>query len=242
VTDLPSLVVSEIFGPTVSGEGASLGRRCGFIRLMGCNLHCTWCDTAYTWDSGRFDLHAEGTRMTWAEIVDRIVSMNVGRVIISGGEPLLHQGQPAWELVLRALDGAAISVEVETNGTVLPTMVSEQWVEHFTVSPKLEHAGDPADSRVRPEVIGVFKALNTGYLGERVIFKFVCGTPEHVAEVQRWAKTMDVHSDHIWVMPLGANRTEISRSLAKITDAAITAGFNVTTRLHIQVWGNARGH
>jgi organic radical activating enzyme len=38
------LVVSEIFGPTVQGEGTSMGRRCGFLRLGGCNLDCAWCD------------------------------------------------------------------------------------------------------------------------------------------------------------------------------------------------------
>ena len=39
------LVVSEIFGPTWQGEGPSLGRRCGFVRLGRCNLACTFCDT-----------------------------------------------------------------------------------------------------------------------------------------------------------------------------------------------------
>src|SRR5438046_5626962 len=45
-----TLVVSEIFGPTFQGEGPSLGRRCVFLRLGACNLHCRWCDTPYTWD------------------------------------------------------------------------------------------------------------------------------------------------------------------------------------------------
>lgn len=49
------LVVSEVFGPTFQGEGPSLGRRAGFVRLGRCNLDCSWCDTPNTWDWSRFD-------------------------------------------------------------------------------------------------------------------------------------------------------------------------------------------
>jgi 7-carboxy-7-deazaguanine synthase len=94
VTDLPpSLVVSEIFGPTCQRRGPTMGERCGFLRLMGCNLACSWCDTPYTWDAGRFNLAAEGHRMTWAAIVEELIAMDVSFVIVSGGEPLLHQKQ-----------------------------------------------------------------------------------------------------------------------------------------------------
>src|SRR5260370_42452272 len=44
------LAISEIFGPTFQGEGSSIGRYCYFLRLAGCNQHCAWCDTSYTWD------------------------------------------------------------------------------------------------------------------------------------------------------------------------------------------------
>lgn len=243
-TKLPGLTVSEIFGPTVSGEGASLGRRCGFLRLMGCNLHCSWCDTKYTWDASQYDLREQGTWMSWAEIVDQIIAMNVDLVIISGGEPLLHQNRPAWELVIRALAGAGISVEVETNGTVIPNRASRDWVRRFTVSPKLAHAGDPEHLRIVPEAIGAYRLMleHFGEWKDRVIFKFVCGIPDHVAEVQRWAKIFQIEPRWIWIMPLGATQTDTFISLSKIADAAITAGFNVTPRLHIDIWGNTRGH
>lgn len=236
---MPSVVVSEIFGPTVSGEGISLGQRCGFIRLMACNLHCSWCDTPYTWDARRYNLREQGTRMTWGEITEQVIAMNVGMVIISGGEPLLQQDRPAWELILRSLDGAAVGVEVETNGTVIPNDVSVQWVERFTVSPKLAHAGDPESLRLVPEALARFRELATE---GRAIFKFVCATPDHVAEVQRIVKAHSIHPDYVWIMPLGTGRDEIDRHLSMITDTAVTAGFNVTTRLHITVWGNERGH
>ncbi|HHK7228110.1 TPA: hypothetical protein ACQXLV_002143, partial [Streptococcus pneumoniae] len=42
------LPVSEVFGPTIQGEGPHAGRTCHFIRLGGCNLSCSWCDTPYS--------------------------------------------------------------------------------------------------------------------------------------------------------------------------------------------------
>lgn len=243
-TVTPSLVVSEIFGPTVSGEGATLGRRCGFLRLMGCNLHCTWCDTAYTWDARRFDLVAQGHRMTWPVIVEQLIAMNVDLVIVSGGEPLLHQDQRAWELILRSLTGAGIGVEVETNGTKIPNQASRDFVRRFTVSPKLAHAGDPESARIVPEAIGAFRLImdQLGEWKDRVIFKFVCATPEHVAEVQRWVKIFQIRPECVWIMPEGVDTPALCDHLAVITDPAVAAGFNVTTRLHIHVWGDERGH
>lgn len=234
-TVTPSLVVSEIFGPTVSGEGRTMGQRCGFLRLMGCNLHCSWCDTPYTWNARRFDLRREGSRMTWAAIVDQLIAMNVRLAIISGGEPLLHQFQPAWQLILRALAGAGIRVEIETNGTIEPSPTTVQYTHRITCSPKLSHAGDPEDKRIIPGVI--YTLIMAG-----ADFKFVCKDQNHVAEVQRIVKRTGIPVDRVWIMPLGDNVHDLSNSLAMITDAAVTAGFNVTTRLHIEVWGNTRGH
>src|SRR5262245_52198924 len=64
-----SLVVSEVFGPTWQGEGPSIGRRCGFVRLGRCNLACTWCDTPYTWDWERYDPAKELHRRLVTEVV-----------------------------------------------------------------------------------------------------------------------------------------------------------------------------
>lgn len=234
-TLLPGMVVSEIFGPTVSGEGRTLGQRCGFLRLMGCNLHCSWCDTAYTWDASRYDLRKQGRWMSWAAIADALIAMDVDFVIISGGEPLLHQNLDAWPLILRTLSGAGIRVEVETNGTQEPTPTTVEYTHRITCSPKLGHAGDPEDKRIIPGVL--YTLIMAG-----ADFKFVCATPDHVAEVERIVKRTGIPTDRVWIMPLGTGPGEINRHLAMITDTAVAAGFNVTTRLHITVWGNTRGH
>jgi 7-carboxy-7-deazaguanine synthase len=53
------LLVSEVFGPTLQGEGPHTGQAAAYIRLGGCNLRCRWCGTAFTWDQNRHDLARE---------------------------------------------------------------------------------------------------------------------------------------------------------------------------------------
>lgn len=136
-----TLVVREVFGPTVQGEGPSTGRRCAFIRLGGCNLTCTWCDTPETWDARRFDLRATLTRTTVEDIVTRALDGLPDLIVITGGEPLLHQQQDGWRSLLGTLRAAGVETEVETNGTQEPDALTAQWITRFNVSPKLAHAG-----------------------------------------------------------------------------------------------------
>src|SRR3954454_2624284 len=106
------LVVSEVFGPTWQGEGPSIGRRCGFVRLGRCNLACTWCDTKYTWDWSQYDPSVELTRRTVADVVAERPPMDVRMVVAPGGEPLLQQR--ALVPLLSACRGRGWRAEVET--------------------------------------------------------------------------------------------------------------------------------
>lgn len=234
MTAVPSLVVAEVFGPTVQGEGPSTGRRASFIRLGGCNLHCTWCDTPYTWDASRFDLRKELTRTPVDEIVTRALDGNPGIVVITGGEPLMHQHQPGWADLLDRLTEAGVEVEVETNGTLAPTPGTAWRVSRFNVSPKLAHAGDLERDRIKPRALAAL--VQTG----RAAFKFVCATPADVDEVAAVAAQWRLPARTVWVMPEGTTTAALGEHLAAIADPAVAAGFNLTTRLHVHAWGNER--
>ncbi|MGK5639413.1 7-carboxy-7-deazaguanine synthase QueE [Streptomyces sp. URMC 126] len=230
-----TLVCAETFGPTVQGEGPSLGRRAGFVRLGGCNLHCRWCDTPYTWDASRFDLHRELIRTPVTDIAARALAGDPALVVITGGEPLLHQRQSGWAQLLRLLTEAAVDIEVETNGTIAPRRMTVGAVTRFNVSPKLPHAGDPESARIRPAALAVFGGT------KHAIFKFVCRTASDVRRVAACTAAWDVTPDRVWIMPEGRTPAELDRHLAELADPAIASGFNVTTRLHIHVWGDERG-
>src|SRR6266540_5408390 len=84
------LKLSEVF-ESIQGEGTSAGLPCLFVRLAHCNLHCTWCDTKYTWDWETFDYAREVRLAKVADLAERIAHHPAQRVVITGGEPLLQQ-------------------------------------------------------------------------------------------------------------------------------------------------------
>jgi 7-carboxy-7-deazaguanine synthase len=99
--------IAEIFR-SIQGEGRSQGAPCTFLRLAGCNLSCTWCDTPHA--------RSGGTELTSDEILRRIDTHPGRRLCITGGEPLL-QGDQLLPLV-RHFSGAGTAIEIETNGTI----------------------------------------------------------------------------------------------------------------------------
>ena len=103
-----TIPVSEQFGPTIQGEGPYAGRTVQFLRTGGCNLSCSWCDTPYTWDGENYDLRAELHPKTVAQIVEDAIPDMI--MVISGGEPLLHQNNPGWEWLLTGLNLSLIHI------------------------------------------------------------------------------------------------------------------------------------
>lgn len=101
-----SLLVNEIFY-SIQGESVEAGRPCVFVRLTGCNLRCSYCDTRYA--------YSDGIVRTIDEIVNEVLSYNVRLVEITGGEPLIQENTPA--LAKRFLQHG-LEVMVETNGSL----------------------------------------------------------------------------------------------------------------------------
>jgi 7-carboxy-7-deazaguanine synthase len=101
-----TLTVNEIF-VSIQGEGTRTGMPCVFVRLTGCPLRCTWCDTAYAFH--------EGTRRPEDDVIAELEGHACRLVTLTGGEPL---AQPAaFPFVTRLLDGGW-TVLVETSGHV----------------------------------------------------------------------------------------------------------------------------
>ncbi|MGW5054783.1 7-carboxy-7-deazaguanine synthase QueE [Actinokineospora sp. NPDC004072] len=227
------LFVAEKFGPTVQGEGPSIGRRAVFIRLMNCNLTCRNCDTSYTWDSARFNLHAEGTVASISDLLAWATVQPVDLVVITGGEPLMQQRRLI--ALAQGLADAGLQVEIETNGTIAPAADLLASVTRFNVSPKLSSfgAGMPSSKRIKGRVLGDFAASG------RAVFKFVVSTTADLDEATELVADHDLAP--VYVMPEGRTAEEITRRLAEIADPAIERGFHLTTRLHVLTWGDQRG-
>ena len=100
------LLITEIFH-SLQGETSLMGVPFAFIRLTGCNLRCTYCDSAYAFKGGK--------RMRISEIINAIEPYQVKHVLLTGGEPLLQRQTPR---LVQALTEAGYLVSIETHGEV----------------------------------------------------------------------------------------------------------------------------
>lgn len=100
------LLVTEVFH-SLQGETSLVGIPFVFVRLTGCNLRCTYCDSAYAFKGGM--------RYSISEIVAKIAVYGTKQVLLTGGEPLLQR--PVPELLDR-LNREGYSVSIETHGEV----------------------------------------------------------------------------------------------------------------------------
>lgn len=140
------LQLQEIF-PTLQGEGPFAGWPAVFVRLGGCNLACSFCDTEFEsftpWNLP--ELMAEVRQLALNELGERVR----GLVVITGGEPLRQNIAPFCELLI----AAGFGVQIETNGTLwraLPPEVS------IVCSPK---PGKQGYGALRPDMLARADAL-----------------------------------------------------------------------------------
>lgn len=100
--------VVEIF-KSIDGEGIRAGYPATFIRLFGCNLRCSYCDTPYGYEGNDYK------EMTVDEIVQECMCLNCPRITLTGGEPLIHKDV---NILIKNLLVNGFEVNIETNGSV----------------------------------------------------------------------------------------------------------------------------
>jgi 7-carboxy-7-deazaguanine synthase len=232
-----SLPLSEAF-LSFQGEGPRAGRLSHFIRLGGCNLSCGFsggwkCDSGYTWDARNYDLREELTPRTPEDIAD-LVDPECDEVVITGGEPLMHQKNPDWATLLRTLSAKGKFICIETNGTITPSPETETFVQHYSISPKLSNTHHkPGQSP------GLAPWPNR--LKHRACLKFVVSSPALVKEAVATADSHGWPRWNVWMMPEGTDTARLQESFAAIAQEVIEQRVNVTHRLHVLAFGDTRG-
>ncbi len=243
---------AEIF-LSIQGEGRSLGQPSIFVRSSLCNLYCVWCDTDYTWNwqgtpyahrrdgepgYAKYDPQAEIIERSPEEIVAAIRRLNCRRLVATGGEPLLQQRE--WVTVMRLLreqdDGCgAYWFEVETNGTLAPSVDLDMLVDQYNVSPKLSNSGVPERLRWKPE------ALTSLAENPKAWFKFVVSAPTDLDEILTLCRSFRIGTERVYLMPEGTDEATLSERQAWLADLCARQGFQLTDRLHVRIWGARRG-
>lgn len=149
-----SVMVKEIY-LSLQGESSHQGLLCAFVRLTGCHLRCTYCDSQFAFRGG--------VRLKNTEVLRQVLELNTPRVEVTGGEPLLQPG--VYPLMQSMLD-AGLTVLLETSGAIdvreVPAGV------HAIVDMKTPSSGEMARNDYR----------NFESMDERDELKFVIGSRE----------------------------------------------------------------
>ena len=148
---------------SINGEGTRAGELAVFVRFVGCNLRCTYCDTMWANEPG-----CPYEEMTPAQICDYVRSTGISNVTLTGGEPLLQKQME--ELIGQLIRGCGVRVEIETNGAIdlRPFAQIPEGRPSFTMDYKLPSSG--CEDRMITENFSVLQAQDT--------VKFVSGSRE----------------------------------------------------------------
>jgi 7-carboxy-7-deazaguanine synthase len=234
--------VSEIFGPTIQGEGPLIGRPTVFVRTGGCDYRCRWCDTLY---AVLPEYRSEWTLMAPAEIlarVEQLAGFVPVLVSLSGGNPALQPLGPLIDLGRRK----GYVFALETQGSI-----SQPWfaaLEWLVLSPKGPASGMAPDWEALDECVRAARS------GPRCVVKIVVfdaedydfarlvadqyprlpvylqvGNPAPLAEhaVSEDADIDDLRRRFRWL----AGKVAADRWFAA----------TVLPQLHVLAWGNRRG-
>ncbi len=211
----PTLLINEIYA-SLQGEGPEQGYPTVLLRLTGCNLRCTYCDSAFAF--------FKGERRTLRQVVEAVASFGIGRVLVTGGEPMAQRETPA---LCRALLRAGHSVSVETNGAyelaALPRRVLK------VVDVKTPGSGEG----------GSFQPHLLEEMDRKDVLKFVCGSREDYL----WSR--EFMARHGLPGPPSVLFSPVWGSLdpkdlaAWVLEDRLDA--RVQVQLHKVLWGNKRG-
>lgn len=236
--------VLEIFGPTIQGEGAVIGKKTVFIRTAGCDYQCSWCDSAFTWDgSGKDDIKM----MTANEIVTELKEIgleNFQHVTISGGNPALLKQLGELIDTLKDLD---LKIGLETQGTVWQDWMLK--IDDLTISPKPPSSGMETNySRLTEMIEQLTERVNHGHVSLKVVI---------FDDIDlNYAKK--IHTEYFAVpfyLSVGnedltmENDVELAQKLLQKLDWLVSKVINdpefndarVLPQLHALLWGNKKG-
>lgn len=237
-----SIAISEIFGPTIQGEGALIGVPTVFVRTGGCDFRCSWCDTLYAVEP-RF--RADWQPMAASAILAEVNRLSGGRpilVTLSGGNPAL---QPLAEL-LRLGHELGHTFAMETQGSK-----AQAWfgmLDHLTLSPKPPSSG-MAFNRERFEA-----CLAAAGAGTQLSLKLVIADEADY----RWARALadDYPQLPLYLQPCNpapatpeqpereTDLQDLNARLRWLVDRVTGDRWyraRVLPQLHVLIWNNERG-
>ncbi|GGO56852.1 preQ(0) biosynthesis protein QueE [Roseovarius pacificus] len=233
--------VSEIFGPTIQGEGALIGVPTVFVRTGGCDYRCEWCDSLHAVEA---EYRGTWTPMTAQEIMAEVVRLSGGKpllVSLSGGNPAI---QPLGE-VIRQGHAQGYGFALETQGSVARDWFSD--LDMLVLSPKPPSSGMQVDWPV-------FDACLQAGQGADMVMKIVIFDDTDYA----WARDVAARYPQLPLFLQPGNHTPpppdddsatvdqdgVDERMRWLVDRVVQDRWyqaRVLPQLHVMLWGNKRG-
>lgn len=237
-----SIRISEIFGPTIQGEGPLIGLPTVFVRTGGCDYRCTWCDTLHAVDT---DYRQDWKPLCVEEIWAQVETLSGGKPItisLSGGNPAI---QPLGPLIRKG-KSKGYRFALETQGSLSKDWFAE--LDHLVLSPKPPSSGMDTDWRTFENCLKA--AGNTPRVALKIVV-FDDADFEFAREASSRFPALPVYlqpGNHTPPPPDDDEaRVDIDgvmdRMLWLVDKVASERWFaaRVLPQLHVLLWGNRRG-
>ncbi len=209
------MIVNEIFY-SIDGEGLRTGELAVFIRLAGCNLNCSYCDTKYAIKGNL------GTEMQIPEIINEVKKYNCKNITLTGGEPLIHKN--VKELIDELIKNG-FRVNIETNGAI-------------DITPYLNRCLVTMDYKLPSSGMEKFMKLeNLEKLTENDVLKFVTEESDF-PKLEEILRTYKIKS-YVYISPIfGAiEPASIVDFMKHLNETGInTEKIRVQVQLHKVIW------
>lgn len=208
--------VCEIFR-AAQGEGPEVGVPTTFVRLGGCNLKCSFCDSQY---------HNDYKEMSINELENILFNeLDSTHITFTGGEPILQQPELSQlfdKLISEKYRFRSITTSLETNGTLITTLP----FDNIVISPKKQAINDL--------VLKYYAELpNTS-------FKFVYENKKDL-----WwedvIKRCNIQRSRVYIMPEGKTREEQIKKMPEVIEYCIQNKFKFSARIHVLAYDQKRG-
>lgn len=234
--------VVEIFA-SIDGEGKFAGIPAIFIRLAGCNLSCSWCDSRYAWSKNELSY----TEMSIDEIINKVDTLSlkygISHITLTGGEPLIAKDVDTLIDNLITSDFHYI-VNIETNGAVKLKRWAEKYYHRsdilFTMDWKCPSSG--MNKYMKEDNLRALSYRHSNEYHINDIVKFVVGSKEDLEEVKRVIHMHVLPAQDYYISPVFGMIEPKDIVEFILNERLAQYGARIQIQLHKVIWDpNRRG-